>query len=134
MSNEPAPFRVLIVDDEPLLCWALADVLAERGDQVIEAASGEEAVRQLDGPPEPDVVLLDLELPDSHDLKLLSTIKGLAPHSRVILMSAWCTKEMAEQAMALGAFRVVHKPIDMQDIPALVHGDRPVGDTKEARR
>jgi DNA-binding NarL/FixJ family response regulator len=120
MPNEMLPLRVLIVDDEPLICWSLAETLGECGEVVTEASDGEAAVRALANAPAPDVVLLDYQLPDSRDLRLLSTVRRLAPHSRVILMSAYCTPEIAKQALALGAYRVVSKPIDMHDVPALV--------------
>src|SRR5581483_3531585 len=116
MAAGSAPLRVLVVDDEPLMCWSLAETLAERGDIVTEAESGAAGAR------EPiDVVLLDYNLPDVRDLSLLATVRRLSPSSRVILMSAYATPELAEHALALGAVRVVNKPIDMHDVPALVH-------------
>lgn len=120
MPNESSPLRVLVVDDEPLICWSLAETLGERGELVTEATTGDEAIRALASAPEPDVLLLDYQLPDSHDLSLLSTVRRLAPNSRVILMSAHYTPEIARQALALGACRVVSKPIDMHHVPALV--------------
>ena len=122
MTNDLPALRVLIVDDEPLICWSLAETLSECGDVVTEADSGAAAIRALTAASgEVDVVLLDYRLPDSHDLRLLSAVKRLAPHSQVILMSAYCTVDIANDALALGAFRVVAKPIDMRDVPALVH-------------
>jgi CheY-like chemotaxis protein len=121
MGNELPALRVLIVDDEPLICWSLAETLSEDGDVVTEADSGEAAIRELANAPCPvDVVLLDYQLADSHHMRLLSTVKRLAPDSRVILMSAYCTPEMTTDALAMGAYRVVSKPIDMHDVPALV--------------
>jgi DNA-binding NtrC family response regulator len=87
---------------------------------VTQAGNGAAAVCALADAPQPDVVLLDYHLPDSHDLRLLATVKHLAPHSQVILMSAFCTPEMTGQALAQGAYRVVAKPFDMYDVPALV--------------
>lgn len=112
--------RVLVVDDEPLICWSVAETLCERGDVVMEADCGDAAVRVLATTPEPDVVLLDYNLPDSHGLQLLSRLKAMAPHSHIILMSAYCTPEITRDALALGASSVVSKPIDMHDVPRLV--------------
>jgi DNA-binding NtrC family response regulator len=113
---------VLVVDDEPLICWSLAETLGDSGDIVTEAGNGAAAVRALSEAKEPiDVVLLDYKLPDVHNLSLLSTVRRLSPVSRVILMSAYATPEIAKDAVALGAERVVNKPIDMHDVPALVH-------------
>jgi two-component system KDP operon response regulator KdpE len=122
MRTQSAPLRVLVVDDEPLICWSLAETLGDRGDIVTEARSGAAALRALSEAKEPiDVMLLDYKLPDVHNLSLLSTVRRLSPASHVILMSAYATPEIAKNALALGACRVVNKPIDMHDVPALVH-------------
>jgi len=119
MPHETSPLRVLVVDDEPLICWSLAETLRDCGDLVTEAESGEAAIRGLQ--PDPDVVLLDYHLSDSHDLGLLSKVRRLAPHSRVILMTAHWTPELAENALAIGASDVISKTLDVRDVPALVH-------------
>ena len=121
MSTIRSPLRVLVVDDEPLICWSLAETLRDRGDIVEQAATGREAIRALSLSPPPDVVLLDFELPDSHDLKLLQSVRRLSPGSRVILMSANDMADVESGALELGASRVVDKPFDVQAIPALVH-------------
>ena len=122
MDTQYAPQRVLVVDDEPLICWSIAQTLNGCGDIVREARTGEEAIRALsDGDDSPDVVLLDYSLPDVDDLNLLAALHYLSPRTRIIVMSVYYTDEMATKALALGAARVVSKPIDMQDIPALVH-------------
>lgn len=122
MTAAFAPLRVLVVDDEPLIRWALAETLSERGDIVMEAGTGERALRALkDSFRSPDVVLLDYCLPDSSGLSLLSNVMCLAPRSQVILMTADCTQDVADDALGLGAFCVTIKPFDMQRIAALVH-------------
>ena len=119
MERNSPSLRVLVVDDEPLIRWSLAETLTGSGHAVIEAGDGETSVRSLtDGPV--DVVLLDYRLPDSHDLTLLSTVRRLAPRSQVIMMTAYGTPEVASGALALGAYRVVNKPFDMHDLAALV--------------
>jgi DNA-binding NtrC family response regulator len=121
VARESSQLRVLIVDNEPLTCWSLSETLTECGNVVSEAGSGEAAIRALATALHPiDVVLLDYQLPDSGDLTLLSTVRRLSPDSQVILMSAHCTPEIANNALALGAYGVVSKPFDMHDVPLLV--------------
>jgi CheY-like chemotaxis protein len=121
MSNESTHLRVLIVDDEPLICWALAETLSAAGDVVAEAGTAKAAIHELTTTPEPiDVVLLDHQLPDCRDLGLLSKIRELAPQSQVILMSAYCTPEIATDALTIGAYRVMNKPLEMHELPELV--------------
>jgi DNA-binding NtrC family response regulator len=120
--NEVMSAHVLIVDDEPLMVWSLSQILVEAGDIVTEAESAATALRALVDAPRPaDVILLDYSLPDSQTLVLLSVIRRLVPRAAVILMSAHCTPDLAKQALELGAYRVLSKPIDMAVIPALVH-------------
>ena len=118
---ESAALHVLVVDDEPLICWSLAEMLSESGNAVTEADSSDAAVRALmDISGRVDVVLLDYQLPDSHHLDLLCTVKRIAPQARIVLMSADVTAEMVRDAMALGACMVVSKPIEMAAVPELV--------------
>lgn len=113
--------RALVVDDELLIRWSLSETLADRGFTVFEAEDGQGAVRALTDAPElPEVVLLDFRLPDSNDLNLLSRIVSMVPQGRVILMTAYGTPELANAALERGAFRVLHKPFEMQDITTLV--------------
>src|SRR5579864_1731556 len=112
MNTHSSSLVVLVVDDEPLICWSLAETLGDRGDIVIEADTGAAAMRALSEAREPiDVVLLDYELPDVHNLSLLSAMRRLWPDSRVILMSAHATPEIAKEALALGVSRVISKPV-----------------------
>jgi DNA-binding NtrC family response regulator len=125
----PPRIRVLIVDDELLIRWSLREVLNEGGCDVVEAGDGRAALHLLkEGPQRPDVVLLDYRLPDSHDLHLLRTVRHLLPRGQVILMTAFGTPELARDALALGAYRVVSKPFEMGEMAALVrqaHASRP---------
>jgi DNA-binding NtrC family response regulator len=127
VKNSPI-LRVLVVDDEPLIRWSLAEMLVESGHSVIEAADGESAIRALHGDGPFDVVVLDYRLPDSNDLNLLTTVRHQAPQTAVIMMTAYGTPEVTSGALALGVYRVVPKPFEMHDFVTLVaqaHGARP---------
>ncbi len=128
MAEKSPPLQVLVVDDESLIRWSLAEVLADSGCVVDEAGDGASAVSLLDGK-RFDVVLLDYRLPDSNDLHLLETIRNLSPRSTVIMMTAFGTAEMVEGALRLGAYRVVPKPFDVHDMARLVaEAPRPARD------
>jgi len=121
MLKKSPNVSVLIVDDEPLIRWSLAETLTDRGYGVLEAADGRGAVEALSDAPDPiDVVMLDYRLPDSNGLQLLARIRSLSPASRVVLMTAFGTPEVFAEAMSLGAACVVNKPIEMQDVASLV--------------
>jgi DNA-binding NtrC family response regulator len=114
-------FCVLIVDDEPLIRWSMAEILKQKGYTVVEAASASAARAVMSERPFAiDVVLLDYQLPDSNDLKLLEEVRRRVPRSAVILMMSYGTPEVAQSAMKLGAHRVIVKPFDMNEVEALV--------------
>jgi DNA-binding NtrC family response regulator len=113
--------RVLVVDDEPLIRWSMCEILAESGYTACEAVDGASVVERLsDGTRLFDVIVLDFRLPDSNDLHLLEIVRGLAPDSTVIMMTAFGTPEMVDSALRLGAYRVVPKPFDVHDMARLV--------------
>lgn len=120
MMEKSPRLRVLVVDDEPLIRWSIAETLAQEGLEVGEAGNAEEALRHLSSDPLPDVILLDFRLPDSNDLTLLETIRRMAPGTAVILMTAYGTPDMQVGALELGVHRVVGKPIEMRDLFSLV--------------
>jgi DNA-binding NtrC family response regulator len=115
------PLRVLVVDDETLIRWAVTEALTAAGHHVLEAADAATARRVVAEATEPlDAVLLDLRLPDSSDLSLLATIRRTTPTTAVVMMTAHGTQEDAANAKALGAFDVVEKPFDVHQIERVV--------------
>jgi DNA-binding NtrC family response regulator len=111
------PLRVLVVEDESLLRWAITETLKDSGHTVIEACDAATAVRAVsrtsDGV---DVVLLDYRLPDSADLRLLESIRRLSPSSAVVMMTANATPEWTAAATALGVHDILMKPFEMGSI------------------
>jgi DNA-binding NtrC family response regulator len=117
----PAALRVLVVDDESLIRWSVAETLTERGYEVVEtgdAAGARSAIR--DSQDRFDVVLLDLRLPDSDDLALLESIRCLSPDAQVVLMTAFGRPEVVRGALQLGAYGVINKPFEMHAMADLV--------------
>jgi DNA-binding NtrC family response regulator len=120
VAKNPAIARVLVVDDEPLIRWSLTETLIEHGHHVTEAGDARETLRVVTHDDRPDVVLLDYRLPDSNDLGLFAAIKRQAPQAQIILMTAYGTPDIVKEALALGAYRVVSKPFEVQDLAILV--------------
>lgn len=119
-GNSPPP-HVLVVDDEQLIRWSLAESLSRAGYHVIEARDRKGTLQVFEQTrPGVCVVLLDIRLPDSHDLSLLRSIRQIAPDCRIIVMTAHGTPELIQEALTCGAFRVVDKPFDLDDMVGLV--------------
>src|ERR1700686_4942095 len=113
--------RVLVVDDESLVRWSLAETLGASGYEVTEAKDGASAIQafaSLRGGT--DVVLLDLRLPDVDDLRILAAMRQLSPEVPVIVMTAFGTPELLNDALRLGAFAVIDKPFDMSAVSPLI--------------
>ena len=119
-SENSPPSRVLVVDDEALIRWSLVESLAEAGYTVSEAEDGASAVAAVSDGNVFDAIVLDYRLPDSNDLHLLETLRGLQPNAAVIMMTAFGTPEVTSGAMKLGAYRVVAKPFDVHEMVDVV--------------
>ena len=116
-----AHLHALVVEDEMLIRWSVVETLNKAGCLVTEAPDGATALRVLAETPDAiDVVVLDYRLPDSNDLGLLARIRQLSPRSAVLMMTAFGTPEVIEQALALGVSRVIEKPFEMHDLEAMV--------------
>ncbi len=117
--------HVLVVDDERLVRWSIAEVLRMHGFHVSEAADARGALASASDPwVAPDAVLLDLNLPDSGDLSLLAALRRIIPHVPIILMTAFGTPELFAEARRLGAFSVIDKPFDLDDVDRVVERAR----------
>src|SRR5215471_8091351 len=118
------PHHVLIVDDEPLVRWSLAETLRGAGYNALEAGDATGAFAQVEAAGGGfDAILLDLWLTGSVDWRVLEAL-----HTRVtapiIVMSAHGTRETAHQALALGAYAFLNKPFSMSDIVRVVNDAR----------
>ena len=123
MTSEAAAksLRVLIVEDETLIRWALVETLTEAGHTVLQAIDAATALHAIDQESEPiDVVLLDFRLPDSDDLSLVERIRQQTPSSAIVMMTAFGTSQMTADARRLGVFDVIAKPFDVAAVAGLL--------------
>jgi DNA-binding NtrC family response regulator len=118
-AKKSARAAVLVVDDEPLIRWAISETLADRGYEVAEAADAASAIEAV-GRRSFAAVLLDLRLPDCDDLRTLAAIRRLLPNAAVVLVTAYGTPEVFSEARRLGAFAILDKPFEIDAIPAVV--------------
>ncbi len=102
--------KILIVDDEPLL-RSMLKALLEKEYSITEADCGA-ALRKLFAQPAPDLVLLDLKLPDANGLDLLVEIKKIWSDTEVVVITGEATFEAAVLATKRGAFHFINKPFE----------------------
>jgi DNA-binding NtrC family response regulator len=111
--------KLLVVDDERLIRWSLEQTLAKAGYEVSTASTGDAAIASV-REDLPDLVLLDLKLPDTSGLQVLRQLKELAPHVQVLIMTAYADVGTAVEAMKLGAYDYLPKPIDFENLAVTV--------------
>ncbi len=108
-------WQLLLVEDEASVREAFALRLADHGYAVQTAGSGEECLTLLKTC-EPDILVLDLVMPNLSGLDVLERVKQTSPNLLVILLTARGTVKDAVEATKLGAFDFVAKSIDMEDL------------------
>lgn len=111
--------EIAIVDDEKVLLKSLQIGLQKSGYRVVTFQSAKEFTVYLQNN-EPDLVLLDLQLPDGYGLDILQTIVSINPHIPTIIITAHGDIPSAVRAMKLGAFDYISKPFDLDVIEMLV--------------
>jgi len=107
--------RILVVDDEDPLRHTLAGYLRHVGYQVVEAASGLQALAHLRGG-DFDLVILDLKMPGMEGTEVLATARPLAPDTIFIILTAYGTLDSSIVAIRHGAFDYLLKPTSMREI------------------
>ena len=103
--------KILVVDDEPNVHYSFRKILG-LDYEIAEARDGKEAVQKVQKV-SPDLVLLDVRLPDMDGLKVLSRIRELDPSLPIVIMTAFGTMQTAVEAMKLGAYEYLLKPFDV---------------------
>lgn len=109
--------KILVVDDEELICWALKRTFENHAaaHSVCCVYTGNEALRKI-MENEYDVVITDLKLPDINGAELVKKIKELGIKTPVIVMSSYLSEGILNDIMKQGVVRCVNKPFQIEDI------------------
>ena len=110
---------ILIVDDEPLIRWSLKQELAKESYPTLEATTLAEALQQA-ADRDPDLILLDQRLPDGTGIEVLRQLREINCASPVILLTAYDRSDIAVQAMKLGAYDYLTKPVNNDELKLLI--------------
>jgi len=133
------PLKILVIDDEPPMRKLLRMGLSTQGYEISEAPNGKESLEQL--AQKPDLVILDLGLPDMEGLELLRMIRARNESVPIVVLSSRGDEAGKVQALDLGADDYVTKPFGMDELLARmraalrhqlqIHGERPIFRTGE---
>src|SRR3954468_13578286 len=116
------PTKILVADDEQNLRRVLVAMLRRDGHDVVQAASGVEAIGQLH---EVDVVITDLRMPGADGMEVLRTAAKSFPQVPVIMITAYGSVGQAVEAIKAGAFDYIEKPFEQDSIRTIV--DKAIG-------
>ena len=110
---------VLIIDDDRLIRWSLSTLLERAGYRICQATTGAEGLAAIQTNM-PDVVLLDITLPDMDGFAVLQTVRQAHPNLPILTMTADATPEKARQAFRLGALGHLEKPCESATLLAAI--------------
>ncbi len=132
MAAQASPGQVLIVDDQPGILSTLSSILEDEGYSTLSTESGEEAL-EIYQREQPDVVFLDIWLPDRDGLETLEAIRRVDSTAAVIMISGHGTTSTAVRAIKLGALDYIEKPLSYERVmkavaSALEQRRRPAGE------
>ncbi|MCA9035082.1 MAG: sigma-54-dependent Fis family transcriptional regulator [Planctomycetaceae bacterium] len=111
--------RVLIVDDEPAICWAFRECLTDEGFEVGVASSAAQALASTDDEM-PDVIVMDVRMPGMDGLEAMQQFRKKAASIPIIIMTAFGSLSTAVRAIDGGAFDYLIKPIDLDKAVAVI--------------
>ena len=111
--------KILIVDDEALVCWSIEKTLRKAGYETISADSGEKAIEKLRSSSF-DLIITDMKLPNADGFDVAATAKRLLPLTPVIMISAFGDEAAHEKASTMKIDCFVDKPFDLSEIASIV--------------
>ena len=111
--------KVLIVDDDTMLCTSLKGCLGNKHYEILTANSGKEAI-ELFATCDFDLVLLDVVMPEMSGYKVMEHIHEYKPDTAVILMTGYAPVDLANEAPPKGAYDYLRKPFDLNQVTAAV--------------
>lgn len=111
--------RILVADDEQGIRQLLTLVFSRAGYDVRTAENGAQALAMLQAQPA-ELLISDIRMPDMDGIELLRRVREDAPHTRVVMMTAFASLETAREAFKLGAEDFVQKPFDVEELKEIV--------------
>lgn len=129
-ANSSAGIRAVIADDEAFIRQVLLKMLERLGVEVVGVAENGKIAVDLFQETKPDIVILDIAMPEMDGLEALRKILALDPEARVLMCTSFSSKQYVVEAVKVGAKGYLNKPFDLdkirEKISKIVHVDSAV--------
>ena len=112
--------RILVVDDEENARIALSKILSREGYDVASAGNGYEALNYLRGK-DVELIITDINMPEMNGMTFLRELNRNHPSCSVIMITAYGEVESYIEAMNLGAFEYINKPVKLDELNKIIH-------------
>ncbi len=114
---------ILIVDDNISMCKTMSFILRHKGYSVISAYDGPEAIERVKEDPF-DIIFMDIKMPSMDGVKTYKKIKKIRPEAVVVMMTAYAVKDLVQEVLEKGAYGIIYKPLDMEEVGILIEKTR----------
>ncbi len=111
--------RILVLDDEPIVCRRLKPALEKSGYDVEIFVKPEEALKRIDEA-EFDIIVTDIRMEDVDGIRVLEHVLEKSARTKVIMITGYATAEVAREALAKGAFDFIAKPFKPNDLRMVI--------------
>ena len=111
--------NILIVDDNVSQCKTMSLILRRKGSAVATANDGWEAIETVQERPF-DMIFMDIKMPLMNGVEAYRRIKEIRPGAVVMMMTAYAVEDLVQQALDEGAYGIVYKPLDIEEMLRLV--------------
>src|SRR5512146_75165 len=116
MAKESGKRHIMVADDDPGIRGLLRSFLENEGFTVSEARTGREVLKALDDDVHPDLLLMDIRMPELSGMEVLQRLRDQNLDVPTLLMTAFGSSNLAIKAIQMGAYDYIAKPFDLEDV------------------
>jgi len=111
--------RLMVIDDEPIVCRRLKQILEKSGYEVDVFSNGADAISGLEEKPY-DIIVTDLKMEGMDGMSILESVRHSSPETKVIMITGFAEMETAKEAFRKGVFDFISKPVEVEVIKEVI--------------
>ena len=121
--------KILVVDDLEDFAWIISQALSAEHYKILMATTGKDALNKVKKD-NPQIMVLDMRLPDMEGIEILKSAKRIKPRISVIILTAYATKKLRREAQAAGVFDFISKPVKVDKLVTII--EKAAGQVRKA--